>query len=232
MMQHTPQGSRIWVSVNMSIASITPTQPFHDFLGKLHSRKLLLHHPLNQQPVPTAEPPIDASHYETLDTEVMMILSVLVCSLIFTLGVNALIRCVIKCAAGPISPHSGSSPNPSVPPANVGIPRKALKSFPVDIHSEDLESSGSDTECVICLSEFAAGERVRVLPKCNHRFHVRCIDKWLRSHPSCPKCRYCLIDACQKILECSRHNLPAPTVCAQETSVILAPFEREDMIRN
>ncbi|CAL0301335.1 unnamed protein product [Lupinus luteus] len=43
--------------------------------------------------------------------------------------------------------------------------------------------------CVICLSEFQEGEMGRVLPKCNHVFHVDCIDMWLYSHTTCPHCR-------------------------------------------
>ncbi|CAN1277197.1 RING-H2 finger protein ATL74 [Linum perenne] len=44
-------------------------------------------------------------------------------------------------------------------------------------------------ECSICLGEFLDGERIRVLPKCNHEFHVWCIDKWLALHATCPNCR-------------------------------------------
>ena len=28
-----------------------------------------------------------------------------------------------------------------------------------------------------------------LLPKCNHAFHISCIDTWLRSHTNCPLCR-------------------------------------------
>jgi hypothetical protein len=45
------------------------------------------------------------------------------------------------------------------------------------------------TECSVCLSEFEEDENLRLLPKCNHAFHLPCIDTWLRSHTNCPMCR-------------------------------------------
>ncbi|KAK3232188.1 hypothetical protein Dsin_004069 [Dipteronia sinensis] len=46
-----------------------------------------------------------------------------------------------------------------------------------------------DFTCSICLSEFNDGEAIRLLPECQHSFHVPCIDMWLVSHSSCPLCR-------------------------------------------
>uniref|UniRef100_A0A251TIY6 RING-type E3 ubiquitin transferase n=1 Tax=Helianthus annuus TaxID=4232 RepID=A0A251TIY6_HELAN len=43
--------------------------------------------------------------------------------------------------------------------------------------------------CSVCLSDFQEDETLRLLPKCNHAFHVSCIDTWLRSHTNCPLCR-------------------------------------------
>ncbi|XP_027112809.1 uncharacterized protein [Coffea arabica] len=45
------------------------------------------------------------------------------------------------------------------------------------------------TECSVCLNEFQEDETLRLLPKCNHAFHIPCIDTWLRSHTNCPNCR-------------------------------------------
>ncbi|KAK4791626.1 hypothetical protein SAY86_032039 [Trapa natans] len=42
---------------------------------------------------------------------------------------------------------------------------------------------------IVCLCELAEGEKVRILPKCGHSFHVDCIDKWFESHDTCPLCR-------------------------------------------
>ncbi|MED6149734.1 hypothetical protein PIB30_065395 [Stylosanthes scabra] len=46
---------------------------------------------------------------------------------------------------------------------------------------------GSD--CSVCLCEFQEDESLRLLPKCNHAFHLPCIDTWLKSQASCPLCR-------------------------------------------
>lgn len=45
------------------------------------------------------------------------------------------------------------------------------------------------TDCAVCLSEFQEDETLRLLPKCNHAFHIPCIDTWLGSHTNCPMCR-------------------------------------------
>ncbi|KAF3672161.1 RING-H2 finger protein ATL54-like [Capsicum chacoense] len=49
------------------------------------------------------------------------------------------------------------------------------------------------TECSVCLSEFQEDETLRILPKCNHAFHIPCIDTWLRSHTNCPVCRAIIV---------------------------------------
>ncbi|KAK9682751.1 hypothetical protein RND81_10G094300 [Saponaria officinalis] len=43
--------------------------------------------------------------------------------------------------------------------------------------------------CSICLSEYKPKEIVRCMPHCNHCFHVKCIDQWLKVGPTCPLCR-------------------------------------------
>ncbi|VDL90971.1 unnamed protein product [Schistocephalus solidus] len=40
----------------------------------------------------------------------------------------------------------------------------------------------------MCLGEYTAGDRVRHMP-CGHLFHVKCVDTWLHSADTCPKCR-------------------------------------------
>ncbi|CAN8243965.1 unnamed protein product [Cochlearia groenlandica] len=51
------------------------------------------------------------------------------------------------------------------------------------------EGDGFGSDCSVCLSEFVEKESLRLLPKCNHAFHLPCIDTWLKSHSNCPLCR-------------------------------------------
>jgi len=48
----------------------------------------------------------------------------------------------------------------------------------------------SEVNCPICLEDFEEGDEVRLLPRCNHCFHVACVDHWLLDHKeNCPVCR-------------------------------------------
>ncbi|KAK7316976.1 hypothetical protein RJT34_00829 [Clitoria ternatea] len=208
---------------------------YHD----LHSRRLLLHSPLNQSAKPPATSTSSHDSSESylgdgnFDANVVMVLSVLLCALICSLGLNSIIRCALRCSNLVIS-DSVSNNNPPARVANTGVKKKALKTFPTVSYSAELNLPSLDSECVICLSEFTSGEKVRILPKCNHGFHVRCIDKWLSSHSSCPKCRQCLIETCQKIVGCRQQasSSQQPVLPVLETIVTIAPLEPEGLVRN
>ena len=48
----------------------------------------------------------------------------------------------------------------------------------------------SGQTCNVCFDDFESGDGLRVLP-CGHRFHVECVDKWLRSQSlRCPLCNH------------------------------------------
>uniref|UniRef100_A0A0E0MJK0 RING-type domain-containing protein n=1 Tax=Oryza punctata TaxID=4537 RepID=A0A0E0MJK0_ORYPU len=48
-----------------------------------------------------------------------------------------------------------------------------------------------EEECAICLQDFEAEEKLRMMP-CSHTFHQRCIFDWLRLSCICPLCRRAL----------------------------------------
>ncbi len=43
--------------------------------------------------------------------------------------------------------------------------------------------------CNICCEDYIIGQYKRTLPSCNHIFHKKCVDKWLKTKSNCPVCR-------------------------------------------
>ncbi|CAK9328971.1 unnamed protein product [Citrullus colocynthis] len=76
---------------------------------------------------------------------------------------------------------------PRIAAPSRGLPQSILKSLPVFVHSD--KPDPDPIYCAVCLSEFEENEIGRIIPKCNHRFHVGCIDMWFYSHVTCPLCR-------------------------------------------
>ncbi|CAA2956903.1 RING-H2 finger ATL78-like [Olea europaea subsp. europaea] len=200
-----------------------------EFLKKFHSRRLILHAPVYSSPpvstVSALSPSIAVYRNNTFEVNVGIVLAVLLCALICSLGLNSIIRCAVRCSS-----LASYDDTPSARLANTGIKKKALKAFPIISYTCDLNLPGLDTKCAICLSDFATGERVRVLPKCNHGFHAHCIDKWLNSHSSCPTCRHCPVETCQKIGGCNQISTSSVIPPPLEVLIWIAPLQQEGLI--
>ncbi|KAL8146666.1 RING-H2 finger protein ATL73-like [Apium graveolens] len=123
------------------------------------------------------------------DTNMVIILAALLCALLCALGLNSIIRFVLRCTH-----RFGTETRQQAAArlATTGVKKRTLRKIPIAIYGSEVKLSA--TECPICLAEFVKGEKVRVLPKCNHGFHVKCIDTWLESHSSCPNCRHSLLE--------------------------------------
>lgn len=151
----------------------------------------------------TLASPAAAGSNANFDANMVIILAALLCVLIFALGLNSVIRCVLHCGRrlAPSSSLTASATTARTTTSvhvQAGLKRKALRKIPVEVYGGAKSSGGAlpatATECAICLGEFADGEKVRVLPRCHHGFHVRCIDMWLATHTSCPNCRASLAE--------------------------------------
>ncbi|CAO2825697.1 unnamed protein product [Amaranthus hypochondriacus] len=70
-----------------------------------------------------------------------------------------------------------------------GLDPVAIKSMPIILHQRSTVGREDEMECCICLGVFEEGDKVKVLPKCDHRFHSDCVDRWLSTQSSCPLCR-------------------------------------------
>uniref|UniRef100_A0A0E0H0N3 RING-type domain-containing protein n=1 Tax=Oryza nivara TaxID=4536 RepID=A0A0E0H0N3_ORYNI len=199
----------------------------------MYSRRILLHTPFSGQPSGPSQPVSGATIVEggspgsNFDANIVMILAVLLCALICALGLNSIVRCALRCSSRMVV-----DPEPSrvTRLAQSGLRRKALRSMPILLYSTGLKLNTVSPMCAICLSDFEDGEHVRVLPKCNHGFHVRCIDRWLLARSTCPTCRQSLFGAPQKASGCSESEgsqaEPAPA------RPVLAPLRPEGLGKN
>ncbi|GMP69675.1 hypothetical protein CsSME_00028848 [Camellia sinensis var. sinensis] len=123
------------------------------------------------------------------DTNMLIILAALLCALICALGLNSIVRCAIRCSRRFAFETQEEA---AARLAATGLKKRALRQIPVVVYGAGIGIPATD--CPICLGDFVDGEKVRVLPKCHHGFHVKCIDIWLDSHSSCPTCRQSLIE--------------------------------------
>ncbi|KAG5575246.1 hypothetical protein H5410_055380 [Solanum commersonii] len=218
------------------MATTTSTLLIQEFMENFHYSRRLLREAATMAPPPMAarisHDTIDdlqiGKNVNTFDANVIMVLAVLVSAIICSLVLNSIIKCFFRCSTLVLIDSYSNHTNPSS--TNKGIKKKALKTFPIITYTTELKHPGLDSECVICLSEFVVGEKVKVLPKCNHGFHVKCIDKWLNSHSSCPTCRHCLIETCQKIVNGDNFVITNATV--EEIVIRIEPLEREGVISN
>ncbi|XP_060553995.1 uncharacterized protein LOC132715041 [Ruditapes philippinarum] len=72
----------------------------------------------------------------------------------------------------------------------VGMEDRDISVLPIHTYKTPCSGDNDDnkTDCLVCLSEFTEGEKLRTLPCC-HIYHVDCIDEWLRRNAICPVCR-------------------------------------------
>ncbi|KAI3759816.1 hypothetical protein L6452_07894 [Arctium lappa] len=60
---------------------------------------------------------------------------------------------------------------------------------PPNITIKELTVNCARVDCIVCLSEVVSGERLAMLERCGHGYHVECLEAWLKDHPNCPLCR-------------------------------------------
>ncbi|KAL5212362.1 hypothetical protein ABZP36_023209 [Zizania latifolia] len=168
------------------------------------------------QEAPAADVRAGPAGTSSFDANVVMILAMLLCALICALGLNSIVRCALRCSSGsrmmsaPGEYHGGELGSA----VQAGVRRKALRAMPTMVYSAgmQLHAAGPSPACAICLGDLEPGDRVRVLPKCNHGFHVGCVDRWLLARSTCPTCRQPLFGESHKASGCDDRDGAAPPV--------------------
>ncbi|KAK9734371.1 hypothetical protein RND81_04G135400 [Saponaria officinalis] len=122
----------------------------------------------------------------------VMILFVVFIVLVLCIVVSLYVRWCLLRTEGTFLFSWGRRVSHQGPPSAVAVRRRGLdratfRSLPVSVY--DPKDFTEGLECSVCISEVLQGDVIRVLPKCNHGFHLECIDKWFKSHSTCPLCR-------------------------------------------
>jgi len=102
---------------------------------------------------------------------------------------------------------------------------RRLKVIRFDAERDGVELGGDGLEsphCIICLEDYAEGERVRIL-KCSHHFHAKCSDQWFFLNNKCPLCQQNIVDA-----EDVHQKVSAPP--AEVEMVELQQLQRGEML--
>lgn len=98
---------------------------------------------------------------------------------------------ILSRRAGVTGEHVPTLLSPTISPISIPrnfiIRRNGVHTSPVN-RSNSRESNGerSGAMCSVCLEFITSNERKL---QCNHVFHRSCINRWLRSHITCPVCR-------------------------------------------
>ncbi|XP_058067848.1 RING-H2 finger protein ATL13-like [Magnolia sinica] len=93
---------------------------------------------------------------------------------------------------------------------DAGVDQSFIDTLPVFLYKAIIGLK-NPFDCAVCLCEFEADDKLRLLPKCSHAFHLECIDTWLLSHSTCPLCRGSLLP------EFSSSNARSPVVLVLES---------------
>ncbi|KAK1285267.1 E3 ubiquitin-protein ligase ATL4 [Acorus calamus] len=150
-------------------------------------------------PPPPPPPPAPAALSGGAGGSLSPSLLIIAALLLFVIAASAFLHLLLRClerqsssaaaAVSTVSPASSEGPKDPPPPP----PSSLTDSLPLfslsALASAQRPSSAAPFDCAVCLSRFAADDRLRFLPSCGHAFHSQCIDTWLSSASTCPLCR-------------------------------------------
>ncbi|KAL2346216.1 hypothetical protein Fmac_000216 [Flemingia macrophylla] len=114
----------------------------------------------------------------------MMLDTILFALFLPCLGMSA-IFIVYMCLLWYTTTRAANDAQPVKPVTQKGLSALELQNLP-KITGKELVLG---TECAVCLDEIEPEQPARLVPGCNHGFHVHCADTWLSKHPLCPVCR-------------------------------------------
>ncbi|XP_076932325.1 RING-H2 finger protein ATL13-like [Bidens hawaiensis] len=142
-------------------------------------------------------PPPHKSHGFNLNDKVSpgVLLIIIILAIIFF--ISGLLHLLVRYLMRPINRDPDEFDNVSVLQGQLqqlfhlhdsGVDQSFIDTLPVFSY-KSIIGVKDPFDCAVCLCEFEGEDKLRLLPKCSHAFHMDCIDTWLLSHSTCPLCR-------------------------------------------
>ncbi|KAL9264916.1 putative RING-H2 finger protein ATL49 [Drosera capensis] len=107
---------------------------------------------------------------------------------------------------------------------DAGVDQSFIHTLPVFLYKAIIGDLKDPFDCAVCLCEFEPEDKMRLLPKCCHAFHMECIDTWLLAHSTCPLCRASLIPD----FEYPNHGCSQPVVFVLESGSGVSSRRRDN----
>ena len=102
-----------------------------------------------------------------------------------------ILRTLLQTRSSQVNQRRGRFLQPQQESANE-VPQDGLTQREINVlPSQDFNPNedAHNNTCSICLEAFQEGDIIRKLPRCQHNFHVECIDSWLVRKAECPVCK-------------------------------------------
>ncbi|GLT91960.1 hypothetical protein SLE2022_098210 [Rubroshorea leprosula] len=149
-----------------------------------------MHHALSYAPSPYLPPsPLPAFNATAAAAaaaaDQQMLVSVFLALFLPCAGMSAVFLiyiCLLWCSTNYDQSDSGGEVKPG---KKKGLSAAELEKLP-KVTGKELVIG---PECAVCLDEIEADQPARLIPGCNHGFHLQCVDTWLSEHTDCPFCR-------------------------------------------
>ncbi|KAJ7953651.1 RING-H2 finger protein [Quillaja saponaria] len=145
-------------------------------------------------------PPPSSSSASKLSPSILFIIVILAVILFLSGLLHLVVRYVMKQRSSSSISESNRYPEMSGSDAfqrqlqqlfhlhDSGLDQAFIDALPVFLYKEIIGLK-EPFDCAVCLCEFSEQDNLRLLPLCNHAFHIDCIDTWLLSNSTCPLCR-------------------------------------------
>ncbi|KAG2579113.1 RING-H2 finger protein ATL13-like [Panicum virgatum] len=198
--------SHYTMHATINYAALPPTSPQElplPYLPPPPPPPLSLPPLLSPPPPPPAAASTDAGFQSRISPSVLLIILILAVIFFISGLLHLLVRFLLRPAPRDAGDAYGGDANATAFQGQLqqlfhlhdaGVDQSFIDALPVFLYGAVVGGGGKDPfDCAVCLCEFEDDDRLRLLPKCSHAFHVDCIDTWLLSHSTCPLCRRSLL---------------------------------------